>query len=294
MYIWNKDISTKMQKHIETFDERHRSSHLHVTPLEEVGIRVNEKSIAAWNQYVKDYDVLKAEENTCEGEDFMISMPSFRMYLEKNNFIEKQQRRLKIGTYSGNSTLQKLKVESDSDSDSEEKAELEAPPVLMIERVKIEDESGEELEDEILDFNDAYLEKNAELESYEEEYCTSSFISALKMHTDQMNEHKKALWNDMVVFVSKEQKKTYNVHFLRSHAFPDKTHIISRLNEWKELMNTLGKQSLAHTLKIKNVLGKEFKVSAIPYRLDQAEELWTMSRKKGAYTIELVGNKSLI
>ena len=81
---------------IKKFDERHRSSQLNVTPLDETGLKVNQKSILAWEKYAEDYSMLKNEENTGEGEVFMRPMPSFLDYLQKQNFVEKQERKLKI------------------------------------------------------------------------------------------------------------------------------------------------------------------------------------------------------
>ena len=272
---------------IKDFDNKHRASRAFVVPLEETGIKINSKSIAAWKKYKRDYEELKAEENTGEGEVFMRSMTSFRKYLEKENFMEKEQRRLKIGTYSGNSTLPKLHLEKDVVS------VLEAPPVLDIVRIP---EGSDELKDEQqnIDLNDAFLENTVNVETKRSNYKSNSFKEALKLHTMDLDVHKKALWNDCVVFLSNERKQNYSVHYLRKHAFPDKLFILGKLSEWKKHMNTLGKQHLAHDITIRNILGEDVKVSDIPYRLDQVDKLRMLGMRSGAYTIQLVGNRSII
>ena len=183
--------------------------------------------------------------------------------------------------------MQKIKF-NESDDEIEE---VKAPPSLEIERIKLNDE--EEC-DEDVDYNDAFLSQKIVIPNYKQVYKTSNFTNALSEHTQDMDEMKKALWNDCIIFVSNEEKVDYSVHFLRSHAFPDKMFILKKLNDWKINMNTLGKQRDAHSIVIKNLLGKEFYVSNIPYRLDQVEELRNTARQSGAYLINLVGNKSLI
>lgn len=273
---------------IKAFDKWHSVSRSDVMPLEDTGIRVNDKSIAAWTAYSKDYEALKDQENTAEGEEFMCSMSSFRHYLEKQNFMEKEQRKLKIGTYSGNSNLQKLHLEEE-----QKPKVVEAPIPFEIERIKIDDEE-EDFEEEEIDLNDAFLEKTEKVESYDTVYDAKDFTRALRMHTGTLDKHKKALWNDCVVFVSNEPKSRYSLQYLRSHAFPDKMYIIKKLNEWQQHMNTLGKQRLAHEMVISNLLGSEFKISNIPYRLDQVQELRSIGKTSGAYIINLVGNKSFV
>ena len=269
---------------IKFFDNEHRRSKAVVTPLEETGIKVNSKSLAAWNKYESDYKDLKAEENTGEGETFMRAMPSFRKYLEKENFMEKEQRRLKIGTYSGKSTLPKLHFE-------QEELPLKAPPVLDIVRIP---EGSDELNEEEIDLNDAFLEKQPTVDAIKETFKSTSFTNALTQHTSRLDKHKKALWNDCVVFVSNELKNNYSVDYLRQHAFPDKLYILRKLNEWNKHMNTLGKQHLAHEMAICNILGTEIKISSIPYRLDQVEQLRSLGKQSGAYLLHLVGNRSII
>jgi hypothetical protein len=271
---------------IKDFDTAHRVSRAFVIPLEETGIKINSKSIAAWQKYERDYNDLKAEENTGEGEVFMRPMPSIRSYLEKENFMEKEQRRLRIGTYSGNSTLRKLHLEK------EQQPEIEAPPVLDI--VRIPEGSDELKEEHDIDLNDAFLEKEVVLKPRQEHYKCKSFTAALKEHTKDLDAAKKALWNDCVVFLSNESKTNYSVAFLRKHAFPDKLFVLQKLNQWKKHMNTLGKQHMAHEIVITNMLSEDIKVSDIPYRLDQVDKLRTLGKKPGAYTIHLVGNRSII
>tara|TARA_B100000963_G_scaffold187748_1_gene163410 strand:- start:20279 stop:21097 length:819 start_codon:yes stop_codon:yes gene_type:complete len=272
-----------MLSKVKQFDERHLSSRSDVTPLEETGIKVNEKSILAWQKYNKDYESLKAEENTGEGEVFMRPMPSFLKYLEKQNFVEKQERKLKIGTYSGNSTLKRLHIEEEQDV---------APPTLEMDRVKID--SFSDVEEEEVDLNDAFLDKKVEVQAFEKEYKTRRFLEAVKLHTEDMDASKKALWNDCVIFLPNVEKQSYSVSYLRNHAFPDKTHIVDKLARWKRCMNTLGQQRLAHDMVISNLIGKEFKISNIPYKLQQVDELQQMNRKSGAYVISLVGTRGLI
>jgi len=84
------------------------------------------------------------------------------------------------------------------------------------------------------------------------------------------------------------------VDYLRQHAFPDKLYILRKLNEWNKHMNTLGKQHLAHEMAICNILGTEIKISSIPYRLDQVEQLRSLGKQSGAYLLHLVGNRSII
>lgn len=270
---------------IKKFDERHRSSQLNVTPLDETGLKVNQKSILAWEKYEEDYSMLKNEENTGEGEVFMRPMPSFLDYLQKQNFVEKQERKLKIGTYSGNSQLKRLQIQEEEDNVKT------APISLEMERVKIDHFSDEEVEE--VDLHDAFLDKQIEIPHVTKDYKTSSFLTAIKLHTADMDVRKKALWNDCVVFVPNEAKTSFDVPYLRNHAFPDKSHIIDKLNRWKTCMNTLGKQNLAHEMVITNLLGKEYSISNIPYKLQQVDELAIMERRSGAYIINLVGNKSL-
>jgi hypothetical protein len=275
-------------ENIKQFDEAHRSSRAVVMPLEDSGIKINSKSIVAWRKYCTDYEELKAEENTGEGEVFMRPMPSFRKYLEKENFMEKEQRRLKIGTHSGRSTLKKLHIEEEEDV-----AELQAPPVFEI--VRIPNDVDDALEKEEIDHNDAFLEKHTPttIKPLNNTYYANSFTGALQKHTVNLDGHKKALWNDCVVFVSNENKNSYSVNFLRKHAFPDKLYILQKLRDWKVNMNTLGKQHLAHELVITNIVGQEIKISDVPYRLDQVDKLRTIGKKKGAYLINLVGNRSI-
>ena len=97
---------------IKHFDERHLSSYEDVTPLEETGIKVNEKSILAWQKYEKDYEDLKAEENTAEGGVYAPDAKLLEV-LGETKFVEKQERKLKIGTHSGNSTLKRLHLEEE-------------------------------------------------------------------------------------------------------------------------------------------------------------------------------------
>ncbi len=269
---------------IKHFDERHLSSYEDVTPLEETGIKVNEKSILAWQKYEKDYEDLKAEENTAEGEVFMRPMPSFLKYLEKQNFVEKQERKLKIGTHSGNSTLKRLHLE--------EEEKTVAPPTITMDRVKIDSFSDEEEEE--VDLNDAYLDQKPEVMQLEKDYKTTSFLKAIQLHTEGMDAPKKALWNDCVIFLPNESKTSFSVSYLRNHAFPDKSHIVDKLGRWKTCMDSIGQQHLAHEMVITNLLGKEFCISNIPYKLQQVDELLHMTRRSGAYVINLVGNKSLI
>lgn len=276
-----------MDSYLDIFDKRHVVCQEHVTPIEEIGIKINSQSFNAWNKYCEDYDLLKNEENAAEGEEFMRPMPSLRKYLEKENFLEKQQRKLKIGTYSGKASLQKIKF-NESDDEVEE---VKAPPTLQIERIQL---NNEEECNEDVDYNDAFLSQKIIIPDYKQVYKTSNFTNALSNHTEDMDEMKKALWNDCIIFVSNEEKVDYSVHFLRSHAFPDKMFILKKLNDWKINMNTIGKQRDAHSIVIKNLLGKEFYVSNIPYRLDQVEELRNTGRQSGAYLINLVGKKSLI
>jgi len=273
-----------MLANIKQFDERHLSSYADVTPLEETGIKVNEKSILAWQKYSNDYENLKNEENTGEGEVFMRPMPSFLKYLEKQNFVEKQERKLKIGTYSGNSQLKRLHIEEEDIA--------VAPPTLEMGRVKIDSFSDEEEED--VDLHDAFLDKQTEVPKLEKEYKASNFLKAVQMHTEDMDAQKKALWNDCVLFLPNETRPSFSVTYLRNHAFPDKTHIVDKLGRWKTCMNTIGKQQLAHQMVITNLIGKEFSISNIPYKLQQVDELMKMNRRSGAYVINLVGNKSLV
>ena len=270
---------------IKHFDERHLSSYEDVIPLEETGIKVNEKSVLAWQKYAKDYEDLKAEENTAEGEVFMRPMPSFLKYLEKQNFVEKQERKLKIGTYSGNSTLKRLHLE-------EEEQKAVAPPTIEMDRVKIDSFSDEEEEE--VDLNDAYLDQKTEVVHMEKDYKVTNFLNAIQLHTEDMGASKKALWNDCVIFLPNESKTSFSVSYLRNHAFPDKTHIVDKLGRWKKCMDSIGKQQLAHEMVITNLIGKEFYISNIPYKIQQVEELRNMTRQSGAYIINLVGNKSLI
>ena len=274
-----------MLSNIKHFDERHLSSYADVTPLEETGIKVNEKSILAWQKYSKDYENLKAEENTAEGEVFMRPMPSFLKYLEKQNFVEKQERKLKIGTHSGSSTLKRLHLE-------EEEQKAVAPPTIEMDRVKINSFSDEEEEE--VDLNDAYLDQKTEVVHVEKDYKVTNFLKAIQMHTEDMDARKKALWNDCVIFLPNESKTSFSVSYLRNHAFPDKAHIVDKLGRWKKCMDSIGKQQLAHEMVITNLIGKEFRISNIPYKLQQVEELLSMTRRSGAYVINLVGNKSLI
>ena len=273
-----------MLANIKQFDERHLSSYADVTPLEETGIKVNEKSILAWQKYSNDYENLKNEENTGEGEVFMRPMPSFLKYLEKQNFVEKQERKLKIGTYSGNSQLKRLHIEEEDIA--------VAPPTLEMGRVKIDSFSDEEEED--VDLHDAFLDKQTEVPKLEKEYKASNFLKAVQMHTEDMDAQKKALWNDCVLFLPNETRPSFSVTYLRNHAFPDKTHIVDKLGRWKTCMDTIGKQQLAHQMVITNLIGKEFSISNIPYKLQQVDELMKMNRRSGAYVINLVGNKSLV
>lgn len=271
---------------IKKFDERHRSSRLDVTPLDLTGLKVNDKSISAWEKYSEDYAILKNEENTGEGEVFMRPMPSFLKYLEKQNFVEKQERKLKIGTYSGNSQLKRLQIEEENDH-------VETAPLsLEMERVKIDQFSDDEVEE--VDLHDAFLDKQIEIPHVTTEYKTYSFLNAVKLHTADMDDSKKALWNDCVLFVPNEAKTSFDVNYLRNHAFPDKSHIVDKLHRWKTCMNTLGKQHLAHEMVITNLIGKEYSISNIPYRLQQVDELAIMKRRSGAYVVNLVGNKSLL
>ena len=177
---------------IKKFDERHRSSRLDVTPLDLTGLKVNDKSISAWEKYSEDYAILKNEENTGEGEVFMRPMPSFLKYLEKQNFVEKQERKLKIGTYSGNSQLKRLQIEEENDH-------VETAPLsLEMERVKIDQFSDDEVEE--VDLHDAFLDKQIEIPHVTTEYKTYSFLNAVKLHTADMDDSKKALWNDCVLY----------------------------------------------------------------------------------------------
>ena len=270
---------------ITYFDERHLSSYANVMPLEETGIKVNEKSILAWQKYSTDYETLKAEENTAEGEVFMRPMPSFLKYLEKQNFVERQERKLKIATHSGNSTLKRLHLE-------QEETKVIAPPTIEMDRVKIDSFSDEEEEE--VDLNDAFLDKKTEVVQLDKDYKTTNFLKAIQLHTEDMDVRKKALWNDCVIFLPNEARTSFSVSYLRNHAFPDKAHIVDKLGRWKACMDSTGKQQLAHEMVITNLIGKEFHISNIPYKLQQVDELLSMTRRSGAYVINLVGNKSLL
>ena len=128
----------------------------------------------------------------------------------------------------------------------------------------------------------------------DKDYKTTNFLKAIQLHTEDMDVRKKALWNDCVIFLPNEARTSFSVSYLRNHAFPDKAHIVDKLSRWKICMDSIGKQQLAHEMVITNLIGKEFHISSIPYKLQQVDELRSMTRRSGAYVINLVGNKSLL
>jgi len=234
-----------MQRSIDTFNKLHECSReaLSIDEANAQGCSFcdNEPTRRAFEDFHRDYNQFREEQNTVDGEPFSQEPPTIQKYLKLHKATKKANRKLKIG--------------------------VTAPPVMdFAMRAPVAPRSSNKASASVL--SDKFSGKKLLSEVQAKETMRAKATAQVDFEQFIRKEPSFA-GQDLLFFVPR--KKMYEeemakdpLGFAKRHAFPVREKVISKIKKWKELMQSSDMKK-ASDITIRSLDNKDRPIGSIAF-----------------------------
>ena len=233
-----------MDYSIKKFDVYHKIARTKALSVQEANDKLSCSFVTrstdiknAFHEYEQHYNKIVSEENCAPGEPIQQRILSLRFFLNKQNLVKTDSRKMFIGTHGKTqaakniNNLRRLALQEleEDKKEFEQATPLNLKPVISFKTPQKKEDNNKEI-------------------------ISSTFIKTLRNITKDLSETDKKIWNNSLYFVPKDESfhnidegKTIN-DIILSHAFNDKLSVLNKLKLWKETFNDPQKQKFANEI----------------------------------------------